>query len=155
MSVRSAASSPEGRLFGTIIALTMMVASGVILVARSRGMHPPAVTGRDGRDVRLETTRPMLLHFWATWCVPCGEELPRLVAYAHARRLPLVTIAQNQSFAEVDAFLKQHAIAPDVVVYLDPKLHASRAFRVSTLPATLTFDANGNVVDRIERPGNW
>lgn len=38
----------------------------------------------DGGDIRLQAWlgRPLLLHFWATWCAPCVRELPALDAWA-------------------------------------------------------------------------
>ena len=38
----------------------------------------------DGGEVRLDQWlgRPLLLHFWATWCAPCVRELPALNAWA-------------------------------------------------------------------------
>ena len=36
--------------------------------------------GGDGAPVRVD--RPALLHFWATWCAPCRQELPSLLKLA-------------------------------------------------------------------------
>jgi cytochrome c biogenesis protein CcmG, thiol:disulfide interchange protein DsbE len=41
----------------------------------------------EGRAVRLSGLlgAPVVLNFWATWCVPCEVELPELAALAAAR----------------------------------------------------------------------
>jgi thiol-disulfide isomerase/thioredoxin/uncharacterized membrane protein len=41
-----------------------------------------SMTGADGKRVTLASLldRPAIVHLWATWCKPCVEELPRLLA---------------------------------------------------------------------------
>src|SRR5438067_8894697 len=34
------------------------------------------------RDVSRPAGKLLVVHFWATWCAPCVEELPGLLAYA-------------------------------------------------------------------------
>lgn len=38
----------------------------------------------NGQQARISdfTGRPIVLHFWATWCLPCVEEFPRLLKLA-------------------------------------------------------------------------
>src|ERR1035441_3917835 len=41
------------------------------------------VLARDGarRDLASKTGKGLILHFWATWCPPCREEMPELVKF--------------------------------------------------------------------------
>jgi len=49
------------------------------------GRPAPALTLKtlDGRSISTESLRGkvVILHFWATWCVPCQVELPLLASY--------------------------------------------------------------------------
>jgi cytochrome c biogenesis protein CcmG, thiol:disulfide interchange protein DsbE len=50
----------------------------------------------DGTSVRLSDFKgkPILINFWATWCVPCREEMPLLQAtYEQYREQGLVILA--------------------------------------------------------------
>ena len=68
--------------------------------AKQRGWHfPLKVKDPAGKVVDLSTLqgRPTLVHFWATWCVPCREELPGLL-----RRLPALEREANVLLISVD-----------------------------------------------------
>lgn len=98
------------------------------------------------------------LHFWATWCVPCVEELPALDAvqeqYA-AHGLKVVAVAEEAGGPEkAQRFLADHGIT-HLPLYLDPKGMALGAAKVKGLPATLFFDEKGVLLKRIDGPAAW
>ncbi len=100
--------------------------------------------------------RPTLLHFWATWCPPCREELPSLLGLARrlerSGEMRVVAIATDPGWAEVDSFL-----AGDVSrhVYRDRDRKAVRAYGVTGLPDTHVIDADGRLRFRLSGPEDW
>src|SRR5512139_3280197 len=64
----------------------------------------------DGSVVRLSQLRgtPVLLHFWATWCPPCREELPALITcvreISRARSVQLLAVSVDRDWAPVRGF---------------------------------------------------
>lgn len=89
----------------------------------------------------------MLVHFFATWCEPCREELPALVRLAK-RGAPALTVVAI-SVAEVDSRV-QRFIEPMAVsfpVLLDRDRAVAKAWRVSSLPTT--FVLNGRLEPKL------
>lgn len=106
----------------------------------------PALAGIDmhGRPLSLEAYRgkPVLLHFWATWCGVCKAEQSNIDAIARA--LPVVSVASESGDArKVSAYVREHAIAPEVIV--DPSGTLARSFGVHAFPTTFVIDAAGHI----------
>jgi len=97
--------------------------------------------------------RATLLNVWATWCGPCREEFPALLAAARRHpdvRLVLVSADFDDQLHEVRAFLGAHGMT-DTTYY---KAEADQEFIdglepawSGALPATIAFDANGRAVE--------
>jgi len=102
-----------------------------------------------GGRVRLSALRgrPVVLTFWGTWCPPCKDEFPALVA-AHRRHQAdgLEILAVNQRDQElntkdVEAFAKEYGV--DFTVALDPKGRSRRSYKLIALPTTIFVDRAG------------
>lgn len=93
------------------------------------------------------TGTPVIVNLWATWCPPCRREMPMLHSYINDPRLNIVLINQGESLVKVDQFLRSQKLEFPYL-FLDNFHTASRHFNAQGLPATLFYNAQGQLVDR-------
>jgi len=107
------------------------------------------LTTLDGRQVTLSKLRgkPVVINFWATYCVPCRREMPMLqrVAKAHPGMVLLLVDERDDQGAAL-AFVKQLGITP--AVPFDPDGKVGDLYRVAGLPTTVFVRADGSVEGR-------
>lgn len=130
-----------------IAAATLVLALSCLPAPRPRDRYGRPV------DVGLRGAPVTLLHFWAAWCGPCREELPRFVAFASAHRLRVVAVSQDRDFAAADRFLRQHDIALETL--LDDRGRFAAKHHICVIPTTIVFDAEGKVIDRFDQSVDW
>jgi cytochrome c biogenesis protein CcmG/thiol:disulfide interchange protein DsbE len=107
----------------------------------------------DGHAVALSSLkgRPVLINFWATWCLPCRDELPLIRDEYLAHRGEGLTVVAidfgDESAGTVQSFWKSMNLQPAPV--LDPSGVASRDYGValssSGLPVTILVARDGTV----------
>ena len=121
---------------------------------------PSPVTLKDGtsRDLSAPSGKLLVVHFWATWCAPCEEELPGLLAWwkeAKADpRIELVAVSVDEEWATVEAVLAERGAA-DLPVALDPAKAAASAFGTEKFPETWFLSPSGEVVFHQVGPLEW
>lgn len=96
----------------------------------------------------------VLLNFWATWCVPCASEMPLLGEMQKRYKDKIIVLAASiddpADRDKLKPFLHEHK-ADDLTLLLGATLDTLSDFRMGlALPATVFFDANGNVVSKSE-----
>jgi len=106
------------------------------------------------RDIRgHETTlsqfkgRPVLLVFWATWCVPCRDEMPGIeLLYRQFKDKGLVVLAISDEDARKQAdFLEKFGYSFSALV--DSQKMAYDRYHVNGVPETVFIDTEGKVRD--------
>jgi len=168
---------PFFRVVGVVLALA--AAQGLIVLAyrwvgqRRGATQGPAfryerLSGRpapdlllhraDGSSWRLADLRgkSVLLHFWATWCPPCKEELPGLLELgrelARDEQFAMVAVTLDEDWAKVRSFFGGEIPSE---VFQDQGGHSTKTYDLSTLPDTYLVATDGTLLLRFGGARNW
>lgn len=117
--------------------------------------HAPAdlqFKAADGRMVDLADLRGqvVIVDFWASWCPPCVDEAPELVALYRKYRdqgLAVVGVSLDQDRRKMEAFAAKTGM--DWPHYFDGggwDTKLSRKFGISSIPTLWIFDREGRLV---------
>lgn len=109
-----------------------------------------------GRTINLDQYRgrPVVLNFWATWCGPCYEEHPTLVANARALQpnVQFLGVVFQDTEDKIQRFLNDRGTAYPTVV--DEAGKTAIAYGVGGVPETFFLDRNGTIVEKYVGPLN-
>lgn len=104
---------------------------------------PPVSEGDPGLSSRtLATGEPVLLNFFASWCVPCRVEHPQLMAMAEAGEVPIYGVDFQDTRGDAAAFLDQHG-NPFTAIGFDGYGRVGVDFGVRGVPETFVIDGDG------------
>ncbi|MFI5215481.1 MAG: TlpA family protein disulfide reductase [Candidatus Limnocylindria bacterium] len=127
----------------------LLVCAGALALL---GAGPPApislqtLDGDEALILRGSEGPDWVLHFWASWCPECTDELPALARAARAcdpARVRVVAVNVAEAPDLVRRYLAEHSI--DLPVLLDPRGTARRDAGLWGLPANLWWTRDGVV----------
>ena len=149
-----------------------LLAAGLLALAAAPVGAAPITTGEpqampelrfqdlDGKPAALDAFRGqvVVLNLWATWCVPCREEMPsldRLQALVEGEPVRVVALSVDRAGPErVKGFVDEIGVR-HLAVYQDRTAQAARTLRLPGLPATLLIDPDGREVGRVMGTAPW
>ncbi|MBI4422768.1 MAG: TlpA family protein disulfide reductase [Elusimicrobia bacterium] len=104
-----------------------------------------------GETLRLSALKGkvVLLDFWATWCLPCEETIPKLAVLHQRYRergLEVVGVSVDDDVRDVPPYAKSHGIG--YAVALDPDKDVMDAYGVRSIPTTILVDRSGRLRGR-------
>ncbi len=116
--------------------------------------------GGDGQQLTLADFRgrTVLLNIWATWCVPCREEMPTLDALEAQLGGPgfeVVPLSVDRAGPEVVRKFYAEIGVRHLGLYIDSSMRATFDLQAPGLPTTLLIDAEGRELGRLVGSAEW
>ncbi|MDC3249612.1 TlpA family protein disulfide reductase [Candidatus Pelagibacter sp.] len=107
----------------------------------------------NNKSVNLENFRNnlVILNFWATWCVPCLEEMPSLdlLQSKNINNLKIFPINIGQEdLLKLKIFFRELKIK-NLNIYMDAKINLPKKFLIRGIPTTILINKEGKEFARI------
>jgi thiol-disulfide isomerase/thioredoxin len=131
-------------------------------VFRKTPTELPDIAFVDGAGVPRTLTdfrgKTVLLNLWATWCVPCREEMPaldRLQKELGSDTFEVVALAVDRGGLEAARKFLDSIKVSRLALYVDNTTRAGSALKVIGMPTTILIDKDGREVGRLPGPAAW
>ena len=151
----------RGRLVAPVVVVAAVAALGAALAGRGGDAPPIAAPAFSLADVRggpgqvaLEQRggRPAVVNFFASWCVPCRDELP-VLERAHRReggRVAFLGVAVGDVPSEATGLLRETGVS--FPAGSDRDKAVAESYRLRGMPTTVFIGRDGRVQGRAEGP---
>jgi peroxiredoxin len=150
---------------GVVLALAATVV--VIFAMPSYRQGEPGVAGKRAEDFAFELNgqqkhlsdlrgQVVVLHFWATWCESCVEEIAALdtlqrVMAGHGGTV--LGVSGDEDTNTYERFLRVHNVP--FPGFRDPSMKIAKEYGTSMIPETYIIDTDGRIARKVVGPQNW
>lgn len=151
-----------------LLLISLTVAAGCSKEQKETVADLPALAGNQAPDftlagpageTRLSSLKGnlVLVHFWATWCPPCREELPELARLDKAMagkpfRLLGISVDKEGNGAVQRLFGQLKITIP---VLFDPSAQVAQQYGTTGVPETFIVSPTGVILKKIVGPLDW
>jgi thiol-disulfide isomerase/thioredoxin len=114
------------------------------------GSSAPNFDGKTIKDKEIQLSdykgKVVLIDFWASWCPPCREEMPRLIDFYDSHKNPkfeLIAINIDDNKENMQHFLDDLFPEPDFPIVTDNNQKIPPLFNIEAMPTTIFVDKKG------------
>jgi cytochrome c biogenesis protein CcmG/thiol:disulfide interchange protein DsbE len=147
-------------LIATTLAIVVIIGLKVF-PQQANSLPPSPLVGKQAPDFTLPTLdgievslsqfhgQPVLINFWATWCLPCREEMPELVrSYEAHKSEGLMILGLNLTYSDtlpgVQEFVNEFHLTFPVLLDKDGKV-AERLYPLPGVPTSIFINRDGTI----------
>lgn len=128
----------------------------------AEGIHAPKLDIRDARtgqaiDISRLNGKVVFVNFWASWCMPCKEEMPSIEAL-HRELLKndaflMITILYKDDPKAAADYMAAHGYT--FPLFTDKDGITAHRYGVTGVPETYVIDKKGALRKRVIGPADW
>lgn len=108
---------------------------------------------------KILETKTVYIHFWASWCGPCLNEIPELITYAKKNKsaVQFILVSLDTSHEDLNKFLKSFPELNDgiFVRIWDKDNVIAKKINVDRLPMTLILPGQGSNIKIFRSVVDW
>jgi thiol-disulfide isomerase/thioredoxin len=137
-----------GVLLMALPAQSALVGTPHLDKVRAQEFEVVALTGKPVRLVDLMgADKPVVIHFWATWCAPCRQEIPQLNLLSQMYRdqgLTVIGLTLDEDRELVKLFMKENRVTYPIAVASTEVFHFfNQEGDKLALPRLFVYDKGG------------
>lgn len=135
-----------------LVLLTFLLTFTLSVFAQDNTAPDFNLPDMDGKNYQLSENigqGPILINFWATWCIPCRAEMKKLKEIYndyHEQGLEILSISidDTKTVNKVKGFVKTNRYP--FTILLDTNSEVFQLYQGSNPPQTVLIDQNGKIV---------
>jgi thiol-disulfide isomerase/thioredoxin len=158
----SGAAAPGGQIagHGPLAGLNKGAMAAFLAKPKPLDLGEVSFAGADSRAKSLSDWRGkvVLLNIWATWCVPCREEMPtldKLEAALGSKDFQVVAVNIDRGGGDKPKSFLAETGATHLSLYTDPSGKLFSVVKAVGMPTTLLLDREGREIGRLVGPAHW
>jgi thiol-disulfide isomerase/thioredoxin len=132
------------------------------LLVRAKPLDVPAIEFADGGGATKSLAdfkgKVVLLNIWASWCVPCREEMPaldKLEQELGGKDFAVVAVNIDKGGPDKARDFLAETGATHLGLYTDPTSKMFAVLKTVGMPTTLVLDRDGKEIGRLVGPADW
>ena len=97
----------------------------------------------NNQKFNLNTDKPIIIHFWATWCPTCKLEAGNIQTLSEHFEVLTIAVKSGSEY-DLTEYMKEHSL--NYRVYNDEDSNIASKFNIAAYPTTFIYDKEGNLV---------
>lgn len=94
-------------------------------------------------DYNVENSKPLVIHFWASWCPICKFEAANIEYLSKYYNVVTIAVDSGSDY-DLSKYLQEKDL--DLLVVNDKNKVFSKQFNIQAYPTTLIYDKNKNLI---------